>query len=85
MVLEVAGSRPVFHPKPSSEEGFFFIMLEKEFTCPYCWENQSRLFDPSILNQNFIEDCEVCCNPIEFNLITNGLDILDFSVNFIGQ
>ena len=24
------------------------IMIEKEFTCPYCWENQSRLFDPSI-------------------------------------
>ena len=78
MVQEVAGSRPVFHPKPSFEEGFFFIMLEKEFTCPYCWENQSRLFDPSILNQNFIEDCEVCCNPIEFNLITNGLDIQPF-------
>ena len=20
------------------------IMIEKEFACPYCWENQSRLF-----------------------------------------
>jgi len=61
------------------------IMIEKEFTCPYCWENQSRLFDPSIQNQNFIEDFEVCCNPIEFNLITNGLDVIDLSVNLIGQ
>ena len=57
-------------------------MLEKEFTCPYCWENQSRLFDPSIQNQNFIEDCEVCCNPIEFNLVTNGLDVIDLSSCF---
>lgn len=60
-------------------------MIEKEFTCPYCWENQSRLFDPYIHNQNFIEDCEVCCNPIEFNLITNGLYVIDLSVNLIGQ
>ena len=56
-------------------------MIEKEFTCPYCWENQSRLFDSSIQNQNFIEDCEVCCNPIEFNLITNGLDVIEHQFN----
>ena len=58
MVQEVAGSRPVFHP--------YYLMLESNFTCPYCWENQLKMIDPSIEFQRFIEDCEVCCNPIDF-------------------
>ena len=60
MVQEVAGSSPVFHP--------FFLMLESNFTCPHCWENQLKMVDPSIEFQRFIEDCEVCCNPIEFTV-----------------
>ena len=39
-------------------------MLEHFFQCPYCWEEVSMLLDPS-QNQTYIEDCEVCCNPIE--------------------
>ena len=61
------------------------IMIEKEFTCPYCWENQSRLFDPSIQNQNFIEDCEVCCNPIEVKYQSDGETITNFSAISIEQ
>ena len=44
------------------------IMIEKEFTCPYCWENQLKMVDPSLSTQTYIEDCEVCCNPIEFHI-----------------
>ncbi|THD68804.1 CPXCG motif-containing cysteine-rich protein [Robertkochia marina] len=39
-------------------------MLEHFFQCPYCWETISMLLDPSN-NQTYVEDCEVCCNPIE--------------------
>lgn len=63
----------------------FIIMIQENFICPYCWENQSRLFDVSATHQCFIEDCEVCCNPIEFNLTTNGFQIIDLSVDVIGQ
>ena len=42
------------------------IMIEFSFTCPYCWENQLKLVDPSDSSQAFIEDCETCCNPISF-------------------
>lgn len=35
------------------------------FTCPYCWEPISMLLDISVPVQSYIEDCEVCCNPIE--------------------
>ncbi|MEM7343771.1 MAG: CPXCG motif-containing cysteine-rich protein [Chloroflexota bacterium] len=35
------------------------------FNCPYCWEEISMLIDTSSGDQGYIEDCEVCCNPIE--------------------
>ena len=35
------------------------------FTCPHCGERISMLLDLSASSQRYIEDCEVCCNPIE--------------------
>ena len=49
-------------------------MIEHYFTCPYCFEFESKLIDFSVKSQNFIEDCQVCCYPIEFNLeLQNGI------------
>ncbi|WP_430968606.1 CPXCG motif-containing cysteine-rich protein [Spongiimicrobium sp. 2-473A-2-J] len=39
-------------------------MYEHFFQCPYCWEDISMLLDPSVPVQSYVEDCEVCCNPI---------------------
>ena len=39
--------------------------FEYEFHCPYCLAPITMLLDPSVPNQEYIEDCEVCCNPIE--------------------
>ncbi len=39
--------------------------MEHFFQCPYCWEEISMILDSSIRQQSYIEDCEVCCNPIE--------------------
>ena len=38
---------------------------EKFFICPHCGESISVLLDLSVLSQEYIEDCEVCCRPIE--------------------
>ena len=57
-------------------------MLEEYFDCPYCWQNQLKMVDPSIENQNFIEDCEVCCNPIDFHITIEYYEVVFFnSVN----
>tara|TARA_B110000014_G_C19574029_1_gene305624 strand:+ start:129 stop:317 length:189 start_codon:yes stop_codon:yes gene_type:complete len=37
---------------------------EKESYCPYCGESITLLIDETIKNQEYIEDCEVCCSPI---------------------
>ncbi len=43
-------------------------MYEHFFQCPYCWEAVSMLLDTSV-NAIYIEDCEICCNPIEIHTI----------------
>lgn len=37
------------------------------FTCPHCGERISMVLDLSAGHQRYIEDCEVCCNPIEIS------------------
>jgi len=39
--------------------------VEHFFTCPYCGEEISMVLDLSVRRQIYVEDCEVCCNPIE--------------------
>lgn len=41
--------------------------MEHFFTCPYCWERISMILDSSEEESNYIEDCEICCRPIEIN------------------
>lgn len=60
-------------------------MIEHYFDCPHCWENQLKMIDPSDPSQSFIEDCEVCCNPLEFDIIIQDNTLLSFSVIPIGQ
>jgi len=34
--------------------------------CPYCWEFFEIVIDCSVDEQTYIEDCYVCCRPINF-------------------
>ena len=43
-------------------------MVEHHFQCPYCWEEISMLLDPSVHQQTYVEDCEVCCHPIQVDV-----------------
>ena len=47
----------------------------KQINCPYCWESIEILVDPSVDEQDYIEDCEVCCRPIRFLVRVVGDDI----------
>ena len=46
-------------------------LLEKNIECPYCGENLDVLIDQSEAGQTYIEDCQVCCRPINFSLIAD--------------
>ena len=60
-------------------------MLEHFFTCPYCWAEISVLLDPSVSNQTYIEDCEVCCNPIELEVSFESEELTGFEARDIEQ
>ena len=48
-------------------------MLESQmYQCPYCWEEVEALLDLSAGDQEYVEDCPVCCRPILFSLQTDG-------------
>ena len=39
-----------------------------QITCPYCGESFDTRVDTSQGNQAYVEDCYVCCRPIQFFL-----------------
>jgi hypothetical protein len=43
--------------------------FEQEILCPYCGEPLTILVDGSVETQNYIEDCQVCCWPIELSVL----------------
>jgi hypothetical protein len=59
-------------------------MLEYHFQCPHCWQTISMLLDPSV-STDYIEDCEVCCNPIQINVVFEEQSLLSFEANSIEQ
>lgn len=59
-------------------------MYEHFFQCPYCWEEISMLLDNSS-SETYIEDCEVCCNPIELSVKFENGDLTEFSAKNIEQ
>lgn len=60
-------------------------MEEYFFQCPYCWEDISMLIDMSQSNQRYIEDCEVCCNPIQLHVSITNREITGFTAESIQQ
>ncbi|NQZ81065.1 MAG: CPXCG motif-containing cysteine-rich protein [Colwellia sp.] len=49
-------------------------LIETSVGCPYCGETIDVLIEPTDLEQLYIEDCQVCCKPINFLVSesTNG-------------
>jgi hypothetical protein len=39
-----------------------------EVECPYCGENFEVRVDPSEEGQEMVQDCQVCCKPIELSV-----------------
>lgn len=59
--------------------------LSHEFYCPYCLAEISMMLDPSVAHQEYIEDCEVCCNPIEVSYTMENGELISFSASSIEQ
>lgn len=64
----------------TSPEGIlYFFSVEHSFECPYCGETISMVLDTSVARQTYIEDCEVCCQPIEVAYVVEDGELVEFS------
>ena len=50
-------------------------LLNRHISCPYCGESVELLIDDSATDQDYFEDCSVCCRPIRVQV----------SVDFAGE
>lgn len=60
-------------------------MEEHFFQCPYCWEQISMLLDSSIKSQTYVEDCEVCCNPIQLKVVFEENTLIKLNISSMEQ
>jgi transcription elongation factor Elf1 len=54
-------------------------MLEtaSEITCPHCGETITLFLDLSVESQTYIEDCSVCCQPMEISYTVADGELAD--------
>ncbi|QMU61826.1 MAG: CPXCG motif-containing cysteine-rich protein [Gammaproteobacteria bacterium] len=44
------------------------LLTPSSIDCSYCGERLEILIDSSAGNQDYVEDCQVCCSPIEISV-----------------
>jgi transcription elongation factor Elf1 len=71
----IAGRR-----RAANRTGQSLILGEMEyfFACPYCSERISMVLDTWVKRQTYIEDCEVCCRPIEVRYTVEVHEVCEF-------
>ena len=57
--------------------------MEYSFHCPYCGEEISMVLDLSAGGQSYIEDCEVCCQPVEVRYTVKDDEVRHFEARAI--
>lgn len=71
-VDELYGLEPVFEPGTGTGtgdgDGAAALGEFVELQCPYCGENYGTPIDLTDRSRVYIEDCQVCCQPIEVTL-----------------
>lgn len=55
-------------------------MDEFDISCPYCGEMINVIVDGSAGEQDYYEDCSVCCNPILFVMSFNEQNLIELMV-----
>ncbi len=46
-----------------------------DIDCPWCGEPNTVFLDLSVSSQKYIEDCQVCCRPIDFLVEADPLSV----------
>ncbi|MEM7765547.1 MAG: CPXCG motif-containing cysteine-rich protein [Pseudomonadota bacterium] len=56
-------------------------LIEHDATCPFCGEPIDLLIDISAGDSSYVEDCQVCCRPMQIRIVTTGDELQHVSVD----
>ncbi|MBC7690993.1 MAG: CPXCG motif-containing cysteine-rich protein [Methylotenera sp.] len=56
-------------------------LSEQDIQCPFCGETITVFADCSISRQTYIEDCSVCCRPIQIEVNCEEGEVLSISTD----
>jgi len=60
------------------------LLPTEQIACPYCGEQIEIVIDESVESQQYIEDCWVCCRPINLEVRIDaelGVDVRCWAEN----
>jgi transcription elongation factor Elf1 len=55
--------------------------MEHFFVCPHCGARISMVLDTSVKGQTYVEDCEVCCQPVEVRYTAKDDEVRHFEAS----
>ncbi|HSN72619.1 MAG TPA: CPXCG motif-containing cysteine-rich protein [Steroidobacteraceae bacterium] len=56
------------------------MLSSAEVVCPYCWQTIELTIDPSVDQQSYIEDCPVCCHPMQVLCLAESGELVEIRV-----
>ncbi len=58
------------------------VSIDQSITvrCPYCREKFETAIDISAGTQSYVEDCQICCSPIEITLKIELGELIEYDV-----
>lgn len=57
------------------------LLSEQPVDCPFCGEWISIVVDLSAGSQDYVEDCQVCCQPMQVRIEVDGDELLSISAD----
>ena len=57
------------------------LLAETQYSCPHCGESIPATVDTSQGDHSTIEDCSVCCRPIELTVRCEPGELIDLAVS----
>lgn len=59
-------------------------LLDRKIGCPYCGETMEIVLDLSAGSQSYVEDCQVCCQPMQVSFAAEDDELQSIQVERAG-
>lgn len=59
-------------------------LVERRIRCPFCSARMDVVLDLSAGSQSYVEDCAVCCQPMQITFETDNDELLEIDIDRAG-